>query len=91
MALGSADKLELIKEFGDNQKDTGSVPVQVAIFTTRIKELTQHLKEFKKDHSSRVGLLKLVGQRKRLLRYFKRKNYSEYMKLIGKLGLKDKL
>ena len=90
MALGSAEKLELIKEFGNDQSDTGSVPVQVAILTTRIKELTEHLKEFKKDHSSRVGLLKLVGKRKRLLGYFKKKDYTRYLELIGKLGLKNR-
>ena len=91
MALGSADKLELIKEFGDNQKDTGSVPVQVAIFTTRIKELTQHLKEFKKDHASRLGLLKLVGQRRRLMRYLKRTDKDSYKSLIEALAIRDNI
>jgi len=90
MALDSAKKLEIIKQFGRGEGDTGSPEVQVALLTERIKYLTDHLKENKKDHSSRLGLLKLVGQRKRLLRYLKRKNYESYTNLIGELGIRDK-
>jgi len=90
MALDSARKLEIIKQFGRSEGDTGSPEVQVALLSERIKYLTEHLKENKKDHSSRLGLLKLVGQRKRLLRYLKRKNYDGYVKLISALGLRDK-
>ncbi len=90
MALDSAKKLEIIKQYGRGDGDTGSPEVQVALLTERIKYLTEHLKINKKDHSSRLGLLKLVGQRKRLLRYLKRKNYESYTKLISSLGIRDK-
>ncbi len=90
MALDSAKKLEIIKQYGRGDADTGSPEVQVALLTERIKYLTEHLKINKKDHSSRLGLLKLVGQRKRLLRYLKRKNYESYTKLISSLGIRDK-
>ncbi|WP_201353537.1 30S ribosomal protein S15 [Hydrogenimonas urashimensis] len=90
MALDSARKLEIIKQFGRGENDTGSPEVQVALLTERIKYLTEHLKENKKDHSSRLGLLKLVGQRKRLLRYLKRKDYDRYTQLISALGIRDK-
>jgi small subunit ribosomal protein S15 len=90
MALDSAKKLEIIKEFGRGENDTGSPEVQIALLTERIKYLTDHLKENKKDHSSRLGLLKIVGQRKRLLRYLKKRNYESYTKLIAALGIRDK-
>ena len=90
MALDVAKKAEIIKKFAKNEKDTGSSEVQIALLSERIKYLTEHLKTFKKDHSSRLGLLKLVGQRKRLLRYLKRTNYSSYTSLIAELKIRDK-
>lgn len=88
MALDSAKKQEIIAKFSSSEKDTGSPAVQIALLTERIKYLTEHLKEHKKDHSSRLGLLKLVGQRKRLLRYLKRKDYPKYQEVIAALGIR---
>lgn len=88
MPLAKEKKENLIKEFGANEKDTGSVHSQVAILSTRIKELTEHLKTHKKDHSSRRGLLKLVGKRRSLLKYIKNRNIEAYRELIKKLGLR---
>jgi small subunit ribosomal protein S15 len=90
MALDSAKKAEIIKKFARDAKDTGSSEVQIALLSQRVLDLTEHLKIFKKDHSSRLGLLKLVGQRKRLLRYLKKSNYSSYMSLITELKIRDK-
>ena len=90
MALDSAKKSEIIKEFGRGENDTGSPEVQIALLSSRIAYLTEHLKENKKDHSSRLGLLKLVGQRKRLMRYLKRKNYEKYTQVIKALGIRGK-
>lgn len=90
MALDTAKKAEIVAKFARKDGDTGSPEVQIALLTTRIVELTEHLKINKKDFSSRLGLLKLVGQRKRLMKYLKRVNYSTYMKLINELNLKDK-
>jgi len=90
MALDSAKKMEIIKEFARKDKDTGSTEVQIALLSERIKYLTEHLKVNKKDHSSRLGLLKLVGQRKRLLRYLKRKDFDTYTKVITALSIRDK-
>ncbi|AQW81011.1 30S ribosomal protein S15 [Campylobacter pinnipediorum] len=90
MALDSAKKAEIVAKFARKDGDTGSTEVQVALLTTRISELTEHLKIFKKDHSSRLGLLKMVGKRKRLLKYFKNKNYPAYSKLIAELNIRDK-
>lgn len=90
MALDSAKKKEVIKKFARAESDTGSPEVQVALLTERISYLTEHLKINKKDHSSRLGLLKLVGQRKRLLRYLKSKDYDKYAGLISTLGLRDR-
>jgi small subunit ribosomal protein S15 len=91
MALDAAKKQEIVKKFGRNENDTGSSEVQIALLSTRIAELTEHLKTFKKDHASRLGLLKLVGQRRRLMRYFKRTNRAAYDKLIAELGLRDNI
>jgi len=88
MALDTAKKSEIIKEFSRGENDTGSPEVQIALITNRITYLTEHLKINKKDHSSRLGLLKLVGQRKRLLRYLKSKDFTRYTKLIKTLGLR---
>lgn len=90
MANNLANKQEIISKFARNSKDTGSSEVQIALLTKRIANLTEHLKVNKKDHSSRLGLLKLVGQRRRLLKYLKRTGYDSYIKLIGELGLKDR-
>lgn len=90
MALDSAKKAELVAKFGKNEKDTGSSAVQIAILTERIKDLTGHLKGNKKDHSSRLGLLKLVGQRKRLLSYLKKTDHATYVKTITELSIRDK-
>ncbi len=90
MALDSAKKSEIIKQFGRNENDTGSPEVQIALLSNRISYLTEHLKENKKDHSSRLGLLKLVGQRKRLMRYLKKKDYERYQEVIKALGIRDK-
>ncbi|UFS62057.1 30S ribosomal protein S15 [Sulfurimonas sp. HSL-3221] len=91
MALDAAKKQEIVKKFGRNENDTGSSEVQIALLSTRIAELTEHLKTFKKDHASRLGLLKLVGQRRRLMRYFKRTNRVAYDKLVADLGIRDNI
>jgi len=81
-------KQELIKEFARTEGDTGSPEVQVAILTERIAELTEHLKTNHKDHHSRRGLLKMVGQRRGLLAYLQKKDINRYRTLIEKLGLR---
>lgn len=81
-------KLEIIKEFGLKEGDTGSPEVQVAIFTHRIKELTEHLKNNPKDHASRRGLFMIIGQRKGLLRYLEKKDIERYRALVEKLGIR---
>lgn len=81
-------KAELIKEFGKNEKDTGSTEVQIAILTEEIKHLTEHLKVHKKDFHSRLGLLKKVGHRKRLLNYLASKDIEGYRALIAKLEIR---
>ena len=81
-------KLEIIEQFGKDVKDTGSSEVQIALLTERINELNEHLKLHKKDHHSRRGLLKMVGQRRGLLKYFKDKDVEAYRQLIAKLGLR---
>jgi small subunit ribosomal protein S15 len=88
MALDSAKKSEIIKEFSRGENDTGSPEVQIALLTNRIQYLTEHLKVNKKDHSSRLGLLKLVGQRKRLLRYLKSKDFNRYAEIIKTLNIR---
>ena len=91
MALDSAKTEAIVKEFARTENDTGSSEVQIALLSKRIAELTEHLKIHKKDHASRLGLLKLVGQRRRLMRYFKRKNKEGYYTLIGKLDIRDNI
>ncbi len=88
MPLAKEKKSELIQEFRRSEEDTGSPEVQVALLTARINELTEHFKTHAKDHHSRRGLLKMVGQRRRLLNYLKRKDNDRYRALIGKLGLR---
>lgn len=91
MALDSAKKQAIIAQFGKNENDTGSSEVQIALLSARISELTEHLKTFKKDHASRLGLLKLVGQRRRLMRYLKRTNKESYTKTIQALDIRDNI
>ncbi len=81
-------KLELIKEYGRSEGDTGSPEVQIALLTERITHLTDHLKSHQKDHHSRRGLLMLVGQRRGLLNYLKSKDIEGYRALIEKLGIR---
>lgn len=81
-------KQAIIKEYGRSEGDTGSPEVQIAILTARIQELTEHLKENPKDHHSRRGLLKMVGQRRGLLAYLKEKDIERYRALIERLGLR---
>lgn len=81
-------KHAVIEEFKTHEKDTGSPEVQVAILTERIRELTEHLKVHQKDFHSRRGLLKMVGSRRRLLRYLMNKDFNRYKTLIEKLGLR---
>ncbi|HED10694.1 MAG TPA: 30S ribosomal protein S15 [Caldithrix abyssi] len=88
MALSEEKMKELIQKFGDNENDTGKTEVQIALLTERIKYLTEHLKTHKKDHHSRRGLLKLVGQRRRLLRYLTKVDIMRYRNVIKELGLR---
>lgn len=88
MSLTQEKKQELISQYQVHETDTGSSDLQVAMLTTRINELTQHLKNNKKDHSSRRGLLKMIGNRKRLLAYIQKKDMPRYKSLIAKLGIR---
>lgn len=90
MATELADKKEIISQFARNESDTGSSEVQIALLTHRIANLTEHLKQNPKDHSGRLGLLKLVSQRKSLLKYLKRTKYDTYISTIKALDIKDK-
>ncbi len=89
MALDQAKKAEIISKYARGEKDTGSTEVQVALLTERIKYLTEHLKINKKDHSSRLGLLKLVGQRRRLMRYLKKQDIERWHKIKDELGIRN--
>ena len=82
------DKKEIVKEFGKNNIDTGSTAVQVALLTKKINELSEHFKIHKKDHHSRRGLLGMINNRRKLLKYLKGKNEVGYQELIKKLGLR---
>jgi small subunit ribosomal protein S15 len=88
MGLTRAQKEEIVKNYGKNETDTGSATVQVAMLTERIKELTEHLNMHKKDFSSQRGLRKMVGQRRRLLKYIKRQDLTAYKELIQRLGIR---
>ena len=81
-------KQKIVSDYKIHEKDTGSPEVQIAILTTRINELTEHLKTHKKDHSSRRGLLKMVGKRNSLLKYLTREDRTRYQQIIGRLGLR---
>ena len=86
MAMRS--KAEIIKEFGKFEGDTGSTEVQIALLTEKINHLTEHLRTHKKDFHSRLGLLKMLGQRKRLLAYLTKKDLEGYRNLIARLGIR---
>jgi small subunit ribosomal protein S15 len=90
MSETKIEKQEIIKEFGRHQNDTGSPEVQIALLTTRISDLTDHLRDHTHDESSRRGLLKLVGQRRRLLAYLRREDYQRYVAISDRLGLRRK-
>ncbi len=86
--LTKTEKGNIIKDFEIHEGDTGSPEVQIALLTQRINELTEHLKEHRKDHSSRRGLLKMVGTRAALLKYVSRKDVRRYRQIISRLGLR---
>jgi small subunit ribosomal protein S15 len=88
MTLTAGAKREIVSKHGRDPNDTGSTEVQVALLTARINELTEHLREHRKDHHSRRGLLMLVGKRRRLLQYLQRSDIERYRALIGELGLR---
>ncbi len=88
MPLTKDKKLEIIKTYGVSDKDTGSAEVQIALLTKRVEELTGHFKVHPKDNNSRRGLLKLVGQRRRLLAYLKNKDLMKYREIIERLNLR---
>ena len=90
MALTKEEKDQLISEFHRHESDTGSPEVQIAILSTRINQLTDHLRAHKHDESSRRGLLKLVGQRRKLLNYLKRKDAQTYLTVTDQLGIRRK-
>jgi small subunit ribosomal protein S15 len=89
MALDKAKKEEIIAKYARGENDTGSTEVQIALLTERIKYLTEHLKTNKKDHSSRLGLLKLVGQRRRLMRYLRNVDFARYNTIKDDLGIRN--
>jgi len=88
MAITKEEKREYATKFGKKENDTGSAQVQIAILTHRIRELTEHLKIHKKDNHTRLGLLKLVGKRRRLLKYLESSQISDYRSLIKKLNIR---
>jgi small subunit ribosomal protein S15 len=86
--LTAERKQEIIAKFGENERDTGNARVQIALFTARINDLTEHLRSNAKDHHSRRGLLMLVGQRRRMLNYLEKTDLEGYRALIKELGLR---
>jgi small subunit ribosomal protein S15 len=88
MGLSPEKKQELVQAFGNGDQDTGSAAVQIALLTERVRELTAHLEIHKKDFSAQRGLRKMVGLRRRLLKYVKRRDLSAYRELIDKLGIR---
>lgn len=90
MALDQDVKASIIAKYSKKEGDTGSAEVQIALLSEQIKILTEHLKVNKKDHSSRLGLLKMVGKRKRLLNYLKRVDYTSFTSLVEALGIRAK-
>ncbi len=90
MALDKDIKQEIISKYQRDGKDTGSAEVQIAILSAQISALTEHLKANHKDHHSRLGLLKMVGKRKRLLKYLRRTDFETFTKLVADLGIRAK-
>lgn len=88
MAIMKEHKAEIVRKYGKNDKDTGTPEVQIALLTARINDLTPHFEKFSKDHHSRVGLLKMVGKRRRLLDYLQEKNVERYRKIIADLQIR---
>jgi len=88
MTINLKNKQEIIKQYGENEKDTGSTAVQIAMLSKKITELTEHLKNNKNDFATKRGLLMMVGRRKRLLSYLKTNSVEEYRELIKKLGIR---
>ena len=88
MSITADQKNQIVSDFKVHEKDTGSPEIQIALLTKRITELTEHLRTHKKDHSSRRGLLKMVGKRNSLLKYLTREDRTRYQTIIGKLGLR---
>lgn len=88
MSLDHETKQQVISKYKTHESDTGSVEVQIALLTTRITQLSDHFKVHKKDHHSRLGLLKLVGQRKRLITYLKRVSPNKYKEIVDSLGIR---
>ena len=88
MTVTAERKQEIVAKFGKTEGDTGTAEVQIALLTERINDLTQHLRAHSKDHHSRRGLLMLVGQRRRLLRYLQRKDIERYRGIVSELGLR---
>ena len=86
--MTQAEKTAIIAEYATHEGDTGSPEVQIAVLTKRINDLTEHLKEHKKDHHSRRGLLKMVGHRRNLLAYLQKKDIERYRAVVKKLGLR---
>ncbi len=89
MAFDSKDKLAAIKQYGSSEKDTGSVEAQVAMLSARLNMLSKHFEHHKKDHHSRRGLLKIVSNRRRLLKYLRSRDVGRYKTLIASLGLRS--
>ena len=88
MSLGTMEKSKVIDQFKVGEGDTGSARVQIALLTRRINDLTEHFRSHAKDHHSRRGLLKMVGRRRRLLDYLKRKDVNEYRRILEELSLR---
>jgi small subunit ribosomal protein S15 len=88
MAITKEQKADIIKKYGKDGRDTGTPEVQIALLTARINDLTPHFEKFTKDHHSRVGLLKMVGKRRRLLDYLQEKNIDRYRKIIADLQIR---
>jgi small subunit ribosomal protein S15 len=88
MSLSQVDKAELVEKFAHHDTDTGSPEVQIAIFDKRIKQLQDHLREHRHDESSRRGLLKLVGKRRRMLAYLRKRHPDRYRAILAELGLR---
>lgn len=88
MSITTDDKKEIFKNYGGSETNTGSPEAQIALFTKRINDLTDHLKDHEQDHASRRGLLKLVGKRRRLLNYLMKNDIEKYRELIQDLGIR---